>query len=44
MLIELINLFGLYAPGATVVEFIIVVLAAGFIGQNTMKLLEKEKK
>ena len=43
MLVELMNLFGLVDPGATVAEFVIVVLAAGFIGQNVGSLLRKDK-
>jgi len=42
MLIELLNLFGLQDPATTVIEFVIVVLAAGFIGEKVSKYFGKK--
>ncbi len=42
MLVELLNLFGLVDPATTVIEFVIVVFAAGFIGEKVGALLSKK--
>jgi len=42
MLTELLNLFGVVDPASTVIEFVVVVLAAGFLGQTVGSYFKKK--